>query len=119
MKTEMINIAAQTNTDLPDILALHRLVFGQPAEAELVEALCQLPDFNSVAAHFGYAGVVVLGDNGYYERFGFAHSLVAHIECEYQCEHYMGHTLGGDAFSPIKALHYPEPFAVLDKKTAA
>ena len=61
-----------------------------------------------------YAGVLVLGDTSYYNRYGFAHDLVAHIQSPYQSDHYMGYELLAGAFSHLQQVCYPAAFSVLE-----
>jgi len=64
-------------------------------------------------AQLSFAGIVVLGETLYYSRFGFSHRLVAHIDCVYQSEHYMGYEIVENTFNHIRTLHYPATFSAL------
>ena len=63
-----------------------------------------------------FAGVVVLGDKGYYGRYGCTHDIVAHIASPYQCENYMGYEFLENTFSNITEIRYPSAFMALDSK---
>jgi|GEM_PF-652689 len=64
--------------------------------------------------NLNYAGVIVLGDTAYYNRHGFTHELVAHIQSPYQSEHYMGYEFLEGAFSNIHEVRYPAAFSAFE-----
>lgn len=50
----------------------------------------------------GVEAVIVLGDPGYYERFGFSHTLAAGLETPLQGEHLMGLALKDGALDGVE-----------------
>jgi putative acetyltransferase len=65
-------------------------------------------------ARSGHAGILVVGDPPYYERFGFQRSTVAHLASPYAGDAFLGRELVADG---IRRLHgrvvYPDAFAQL------
>lgn len=68
------------------------------------------------AKRLGFRSILVLGDPGYYPRFGFKHALTTNIESKYSCNAYMGLELVDDSLSGIAkaSVRYPEAFSVVD-----
>lgn len=60
-----------------------------------------------------YAAMIVLGEPAYYQRFGFQHEPVAHIQSAYQCEAFMGLEFMPGSLVACQAVQYAEPFADL------
>ncbi len=65
-------------------------------------------------ADAGCVGVIVVGDPGYYERFGFAHATVAHLANPYAGDAFMGLDLTPHALGRISGrVMYPAAFEAL------
>jgi putative acetyltransferase len=63
------------------------------------------------ATEAGYAAIFVVGDNGYYERFGFARSLAEPFEVAWQGRHFMALELEEGALAGRSGkLEYPREF---------
>ncbi|MGB7287932.1 MAG: N-acetyltransferase [Salaquimonas sp.] len=64
-----------------------------------------------IAKEVGFEAVFVLGDLGYYERFGFSSQLADPFEVEWQGKQFMALELKDGALRNKKGpLNYPEPF---------
>jgi putative acetyltransferase len=62
---------------------------------------------------FGYAAVVVLGDEGYYQRFGFENAMANHVQCPWddQADHFLVYKLAEHALEGINGIvSYSAPF---------
>ena len=63
----------------------------------------------------GWQGAFVLGDPGYYRRFGFQVRQAAGFECRYGGPHFMAMALGSEALPASSgAVAYPRAFDALD-----
>jgi len=65
------------------------------------------------AAGKGWQGVFVLGDAGYYERFGFRGALAAGFESPYAGPHLMAFALNRDLPMRVGQIAYPRAFQAL------
>jgi putative acetyltransferase len=56
-------------------------------------------------------GIIVLGDPGYYNRFGFSQAVVSRLESPYAGAHWMGLELSAGAFGGVVGVvEYPAAF---------
>lgn len=58
----------------------------------------------------GIAAVIVLGDNAYYERFGFSAELATTLACSYAGPHFMALELVPGALKGITSVAYAKAF---------
>jgi len=59
------------------------------------------------------AGIIVLGDPRYYERFGFSQALVSALKSPFAGPHWMGLELGAGALDVAGVVEYPAAFDVV------
>ena len=97
---------------------------GAPIPSLALAPLGVLPDYRELqvgtalvkaglekARKAGYAAVFVLGDRGYYERFGFTSEKADPFKIDWQGPHFMGLELKEKALARRKGrLVYPEAF---------
>lgn len=67
------------------------------------------------AKTLGYRSILVVGDPGYYGKFGFRHDLVLNIKSCYACDEFAGLELVAGSLSNIKdgSAVYPDAFSVV------
>ncbi len=62
----------------------------------------------------GWEAIFVLGDSGYYRRFGFATEAAEGYSSPYSGKHFMMLALGAPTLPTAGRIAYPAPFASLD-----
>ncbi|MCB1451198.1 MAG: N-acetyltransferase [Nitratireductor sp.] len=120
-----ISLVAECNGDIAGHVLLTEI--GAPVRAMALAPLAVLPKFREMqvgsilvkaaiekAKAAGYEAIFVLGDNAYYERFGFVSNKADPFDIKWQGPHFMALELHEGALGGKSGkLHYPEAFFAL------